>query len=139
MRDTGLPLRTAYYSALNGNITINGRVVPVYDGAPSNAVYPYILLSTQDSSEGIGCRNATATEDTILIDIVTGFQGNSGGKKQGDQIADQVLQIVHPDLELSGDFQNLGTTLESSTTLTELSGSDKIFRKLLRFRHNIYQ
>ena len=139
MRDTGLALQTAYFTALNGNITSRGNNVPVYDsGPPSETPYPYILLSTMDSTEGRGCRSSTSTEDTILIDIVTASQGNTGGKKQSHEISDQVLQIVHPDLEVLG-FQNLGVSLESSTTLTEISGADKIYRKLLRFRHLIFQ
>jgi len=42
-------IRTAYYSALSGNVTHNANIVPVYDvyAVPENVDMPYILLSTQ--------------------------------------------------------------------------------------------
>jgi hypothetical protein len=139
MKDTGLAVRTAYYQALEGNVELNGVTVPVYDGAPSDAEFPYILLSTQDSLEGLGCKASIATDDAILLDIVTGFPGNTGGKKQSDLIANEILQIVHPTITLSDGFQSVSNKLESSITLEEQNGDRKIFRRLLRFRTTIYQ
>jgi hypothetical protein len=139
MKDTGLALRTAYYQALEGNVEIDGITVPVYDGAPSEAEFPYILLSTQDSTSGISIKDDDCfnTDDTILLDIVTGFRGNTGGKKLSDLIANEVLQIVHPKITI--DAKEIRTSFVASTTLEEQTGEKKIFRRLLRFRHNIFQ
>jgi len=42
-------VRTAYYNALDGNVTHNGSPVPVFDvyALPEEVEMPYILLSTQ--------------------------------------------------------------------------------------------
>jgi hypothetical protein len=139
MKDSGLAVRTAYYQALNGNVEVDGVNVPVYDGAPSGADYPYILLSTQDSTEGKGLKDDDCfnLDETILLDIVTGFPSNTGGKRQHDLIANEILQLIHPKITI--DSKEVRTTLVNGTTLEEISGDRKIFRKLLRFRHNIFQ
>jgi hypothetical protein len=139
MKDTGLAVRTAYYQALEGNVAVNGITVPVYDGAPSDAEFPYILLSTQDANGGLSLKDDECfnTEETILLDIVTGFPSNTGGKKLSDLIANEILQIVHPKITI--DAKEVHTTFVAGTTLEEQDGAKKIFRRLLRFRHNIYQ
>lgn len=139
MKDTGLAVRTAYYQALEGNVEIEGITVPVYDGVPSDAEFPYILLSTQDSIGGRELKDDDCfnTDESILLDIVTGFPGNTGGKKQSDLIANEILQIVHPKITI--DSKEVRTTFISGITLEEQNGAQKIFRRLLRFRNNIFQ
>lgn len=135
MRDTILPLRTAYFSALNGNLTLNGQNVSVYNDVPEDATYPYVILSSQDSASFLNTKACDNTEDYVLIDIVTGFV-KGGGNKDADLIASQVLNIV-PSIQLE-EFQNVKTTKVSDATLQEVTSSHKIFRRLIRFRHFIH-
>ena len=46
-------IRTAYFTALNGNVTYNGNDVPLFDAyaIPDGVTYPYILLSSQTSNQ----------------------------------------------------------------------------------------
>lgn len=138
MRDTQYVLRSAYYTALSGNVTINATPVPVYDNVPENTDYPYIKLSTQDSSEGIATKDCVATVDNILIDIVTGFK-KGGGKTQSDQIADQVFQLIYPKVILPDGFNTAYTRKVMDTTLEEDDKAYKIYRRLIRLEHNIFQ
>lgn len=66
-------IRTGYFSVLDGNITHNGDVVPVYDAfaVPEDVTYPYILLSTQNNIQRI-IKRCKVYDSSILIDIVTG-------------------------------------------------------------------
>lgn len=138
MKDSGLVVRTAYYEALNGNVLVNSVPVPVYDDVPNDADYPYIKLSDQTSNEVVLTRSCFNVDATILIDIVTGFK-QGGGKKQSDIIAGQILELVHPTITLTGDFQSVSSTLEASNTIEEKTDSHKIYRRLLRFRNFIHQ
>lgn len=138
MRDTQLILRTAYYTTLSGNVTINATPVPVYDNVPENADFPYIKLSTQDSFETGATKDCLATTDNILIDIVTGFK-KGGGKSQSELIADQVLQLIYPKITLPTGFNPSYTRKVSDTTLEEQDNAYKIYRRLIRLEHNIFQ
>jgi hypothetical protein len=140
MKDPGFEIRKAYFEALNGNVILNGKSVPVYDGTQTDAMFPYIILGTQTNPEGVGAKVCYNTDSTIELDIVTGYLGDSGGKKDSDDIANQVKQLIYPDIELDNGFQALDVSVDNDITLgPEMSGSHKIFRRLIRFRHNIFQ
>jgi hypothetical protein len=135
MKDTILPIRMAYYEALNGQLTSKGQNVPVYNDVPLDAKYPYVVLSTQDSVDTISTKACLNTEDYILIDIVTGFVQGGGGY-DADFIANQVLNIV-PSIQPS-QLQSVKVSKVSDSTLSEKTESHKIFRRLIRFRHFIH-
>lgn len=131
-------IRTAYFQALNGNITYNSNDVPIYDvyAIPEGVTYPYILLSSQTSSQ-ISVKRCKRYNTTLLVDIVTGNQ-QPIGRGQSEDIAEQVENIVTPgtfvELDLSTyGYQLLNTELESNTDLSSKNDTYYIFRKLLRF------
>lgn len=136
MKIPGLQLRTAYFSLLSGTITSNGSIVPVFDTVPPKQDYPFIVLSTQNETENTakGCNGFDAN---ILVDIVTGFEGGFGGKKQSDEIAQQIynsVMNVRHTLALP-DFWCVDTNLVNSNTLEEDNDSYYIVRRLINFRH----
>jgi len=145
MRDSKLAIRTAYFNALDGNITLNGRVVPPLDRVPADQKAPYIKLSTQTSTEGIGGKkDCKLQETTILLDIVTAYDSSRGGKQDTDLIADQVLQILAPedtaDLpSLGNDFQLVNTQIESDFDIEEKNQTVYVYRRLIRFRNQVEQ
>lgn len=145
MKDIGLSLRTAYYNRLQGAITYGGEVVNVYDSSavPNTANKPYILLSTYISTElGEGSKQSYAQEVTLLIDVVTKFPNSMGGKKQCDTISNSVIELIRTRqngyLTLSG-FQIITTLLDSNNTLEELASDGVVVRRLIRFRHKIFE
>jgi len=143
MNDPGEALRKGYYTALNGNITVNSANVPVYDRVPNNIGYPFIKLSTQTTTD-ISDKTAFMTNNTIVIDIVTGYDGNDGGKADSDDIANQVLGLIRTrssgyiDLTADG-FNIVTTTLDSSNTIEENKDTHYIYRRVLTFRHIIHE
>jgi len=44
-------VRKAILAKLNGNITIDGSVVPIYGRVPTNASYPYIRVYSVSNDE----------------------------------------------------------------------------------------
>ena len=142
MIDTVLPVREAYFLALQGlEVDFNGEIlaVPVYDGAPPEAVRPYILLSTQDTNGDVAIKDEFCynTEESILLDVVTAFPSGTGGKKLSDLISNEILQRVFPRLTILE--KPVYTVFVNSSTLEEEDGAHKIYRRLLRFRNSIFQ
>lgn len=146
MKDIGLSLRTAYYNRLQGAVTYGGEVVNVYDSSsvPSVANKPYILLSTYISTElGEGSKQSYAQEVTLLIDVVTKFPNSMGGKKIADTISNSVIELIRTRqagyIDLSPNFQIITTLLDSNNTLEELVSDGVVVRRLIRFRHKIFE
>lgn len=141
MRDSKRALRTAYFTALNGNITLSGRDVPVWDRVPTRQGYPYIKLAEQTITEAGGKRGCLMQEATLLLDIVTSFDGEQGGKQESDLIADQVFVILTEGTppSMGTDFKLVVVRVDSDFDLEETSPTGYIVRRLIRFRNSIQQ
>lgn len=140
MRDSKLAIRTAYFTALNGNITLAGFDVPVWDRVPTRQSYPYVKLSTQTSVFLGGKQTCVRQDTTILLDIVTSYDGEQGGKQDADLIADQCLILLTDTLPiLIGDLKLVMTQVDSDFDIEESSASGYIIRRLIRFRNTIQQ
>ena len=129
----------AYYSALNGNISINGSILPVYDGmAAPNADSSFIMIGERTSSQ-IDAKCGFTSECFVLIDIV--LKGYGYGFKDSEEAADQVLQRINSDLNPSpaSSFQVATTSVQSINNLSSINSSDNVFRTLIRFRNIVTQ
>jgi len=131
-------IRTAYFTALDGNITFNSNVVPVFDAyaLPDGVSYPYILLSSQTSNQ-LNIKRKKRYNASILIDIVTGST-DPIGRSDAEDIAEQVDAIVNPDTFIDPDLSaygyQLGNTLrDGDNDLTDKNGLYYIYRKLLTY------
>lgn len=131
-------VRTAYFTALDGQITFNSNVVPVFDAyaLPDGVSYPYILLSSQTSNQ-LNIKRKKRYNTSILIDIVTGST-DPIGRSDAEDIAEQVDSIVNPndfvDIDLSAYGYQLGnTTRDGDNDLTDKNNIYYIYRKLLTY------
>ena len=129
----------AYYSALNGNITINGNILPVYDGmAAPNAEQSYIMIGERTSSQ-IDAKCGFTSECFVLIDVV--LKGYGYGYKDSEEAADQILQRINSNMNPTptSTFQVVTTSVQSINNLNGLNDSDNVFRTLIRFRNVVTQ
>jgi len=71
-------VRTAYFTALDGNVTFNALPVPVFDAyaLPDGVSYPYILLSSQTSNQ-LTIKRCKRYNTSVLVDIVTSVLNTS--------------------------------------------------------------
>src|SRR5574343_1539852 len=123
----------AYYSALNGNIIINGSVLPVYDGmAAPNADQSYIMIGERTSSQ-IDAKCGFTSECFVLIDVV--LKGYGYGYKDSEEAADQILQRINSNLNPTptSTFQVVTTSVQSMNNLRGLNDADNVFRTFIRF------
>lgn len=144
MKDPSLALRTAYYTALNGNITYNNATVGVYDHVPQTVVYPYILLGNQTSIDDSD-KEDFGTDHTMLVEIITGYSTGykGGGFTAADTIGEDVMELIivsGSHLDLSADGYNVYyTSLVLNENFQENTSTHKIFRKIIRIRHSIQE
>ena len=133
-------IRTAYYAALNGNITYNGNDVPVFDAyaIPDGVTYPYILLSSQTSNQG-NLKRCKRYNASILIDIVTGST-DPIGRSDAEDIAEQIEDIINPDsfedININVNGYDIGNTSRAGDgDLSDKNGVYYIYRKLITYDH----
>lgn len=135
--ELSLSLRTAFYTALNGNITSNGQPVPIYDvfAVPEQPQYPYILLSSQTAIQR-NVQRCKVYDASLLIDIVTGST-DPIGRQQSEEIAGQIEDIVIPtdftDLAAPGGYVIGDTWREQDFEDTNKNDIYYIYRKLIRY------
>ena len=151
MIDTSAPVRTAYYAALNGNVTVTlpvsgSTVIPVYSHVPDNVDYPYIYLGNQSDEGGdVETRtkeNRYATEHLIEIKIVSGFMTSedNASYKSADDIANEVLQIVLADTPLTfTGIENVTTSLESMSYEVDRNDTHLVIVKEIIIKHLLSQ
>lgn len=146
MNDINAPVRKAFYTLLNGNLTYGGLNVPVQDEKlkDANSVYNnYVILSEQTSTPDES-KQGYERNATINLDIVTKTD-NSVSKKIADTIAGQILALIFPtvkaptipahNLPTPANWQFLNVRLESGDRYLPLQESPTSFimRRILTF------
>lgn len=136
-----LNIRTAYFAALNGSVTLSGVAVPVFDTfAPvEQPSYPYIILSSQTTNQRRRTKRCKQWNATILIDVVTG-NTDPIGRSQSEVIAEQIDVIVNPDtfIDLTLADYEIGYTIKADDFDQEAKNDVfYIYRKLIRYEHLI--
>lgn len=142
MKDTKKILRIAVMNALDGEITIDGNIIPVHDEKNENEAI-YILLSNQQEFDD-NTSDVFITRSTLDFEVVE-KTGYSVSKDTIDDINDQVLTILIPTPSTNGltaptGFQFLNVRRESSRTLAmEISATQTIIRNITTITATITQ
>lgn len=142
-KDPEIIFRKAAYNALNGNVTFNGNVVPVYDEfAADNAPNLFIVLGNQYADDR---RNYAkfVTGSVIVVDIVH-HQNRGMTKDVVDTVSNSVKAILMPGIATFGLSLDAGWSVnnlyrETSSYLSEQNNTKWIIRKIERYRCDIQQ
>ena len=73
-------VRKAIIAKLNGNITIDGSVVPIYGRVQTNATYPFIRVYSVSNDETDQNQSSFTIETITRIECVTRFASDDGGE-----------------------------------------------------------
>ena len=87
-------IRKAFIDRLSGNISVGGSNVSIYNVIPRNASYPLIRVYSVSNDETDLNRSSFNVEASIRLEVITRFNGNSGGELQCNQIVDEVLNQI---------------------------------------------
>lgn len=87
-------IRKAFIDRLSGNISVGGIDVSIYNVIPRNASYPLIRVYSVSNDETDLNRSSFNVEALLRLEVITRFDGNSGGELQCNQIVDEVLNQI---------------------------------------------
>lgn len=142
MKDCSNNIRVKYLALLNGNITYNGKNVPVYgndtfETMPENYVIIGDITETADNNNQLFVSGAD-----VVIDIFS-EQYMTRNNSIVDNIANQILTLLIPTTGVQDigdtDFQIFATARTSSRYSTMQEGNNYINRKILIINNSIIQ
>jgi len=137
-KDPSSIYRKAYFNKLS-SISIAGKLIPVYDVVPAEAVAPFIILSST-SLTPLNDNLSFGYQAEILIDIVTRFP-QGGGKKLSDDVANAIFSKVYTkeNFYRDSEWNITATQLERTRYIQSESTSGYVIRKLITFSNFIEQ
>lgn len=141
MKDVGYSLRKAYYSKLNGAVSLNASNVAVYDNVPDNAQYPYIQISNVSVSDN-STKDNFNSNCVVTVQVFTGTDGTNYSKADADNITNQVMQLLINRSSLpdaSPDFKVITNSLESTSYIESQFDGFYEVRKVIRIRNIVEQ
>ena len=123
-------LRKAIIDRLSGSIVLNSQNVPVYNRVPSDATEPFIKVYSLQNEETDFNRDSYMLDCITRIDVVTSFDGDSGGELDANEIVSQVLNLVRTregnELVQNGNFADGSTDWTTLGDVT-ITGGEAVF------------
>ena len=144
MKDPIRFVRKAILTALTGNISYGGSVVPIYGKVPSGATYPFVRVYSLSSGETNQNRDSFNSEVITRIEVVTRFQSDNGGELQCNAIVSDCLELVRTRsagyFDLESDGFNVYTSENEGIQYIEQDLSDHTyFRAIIELSNKIQQ
>lgn len=139
MKDPTSELHDAYFTLLNGNVSISGTEIPVYKWEkPGNETRVEIAATVMEDA---------STKDTYIMEVSQDITIVSSLRIPGadersiaDQISSEVVQLVVADTLMTlTSFDMLNASLTGSEVFEDETYDSTTYRKELTFKHLIAQ
>lgn len=137
-KDSTTQLQIGYYQLLNGNVTLSGTAVPVYDEVPADATYP--LIQFNDTTLTDNSTKSTFMDNvTFSLSVVDRVSLDSGSRSSLNNVVNQVKEIIRarPVPFNLTDFNVLISIVDNDVFRKEKTDTFTYFIRELRFRHII--
>ncbi len=108
-------LRKIFFTRLNNTITSNSATVPAYNKVPRSATAPYIKIYSVSTSEIDQNKDSYIINCETRVEVVTAFDGDSGGELQVNQITDSVINKLRTRTSGLPDLSDVGFSCYTST------------------------
>ena len=133
-------LRDAVFTALDGQVSYNSVVVPVYSGKADPGDNLYIVMEETSSFEGSN-KQGFGNEVTMTLEIVH-FQDRATTYKATDSVYNDMMQILLPSVHtpgftLAAGWQAVKVRVDTSDFLEQ--AEQTIVRRIIRLKATIYQ
>jgi hypothetical protein len=142
MKDSANSVRTIYVNALNGNITYNGKNVPVYGQTPFKTLPQHYVVIGNIDEVGNNTNHTFQNNVEVVVDIFS-EQYRVYDNGVVDNIASQVLNILIPDTNVDGfsdaDFYVYPMSRTSSRYLPLQNGDNFVARKIITISNLVNQ
>ena len=146
MKDPIKFIKSAYFDALDGNITYNGDVIPVYDEEADETGGDYYIIISTITDADLPNKGKFMNDVEVLIDVVSQNNFRIDLVKQiVDSITAKVLNTILPSINTTSllgnsDFQIVDVRKSASNHVPILdTGVKKIVRRLTRFTQIIIE
>lgn len=139
MRDNYTDIRTLYYNLLQDNITLNGNTVNVYDVVKADETNPYIYFAEFEAVED-SCKDNFTTRVTIGLVVVSKFTNAVGGSTDVDNVATQILKLLHNDTYLNNsNFRVVLNKMIANFVTKQPTQTGTQINKTIRLEHVVEQ
>lgn len=147
MKDVKSELQPAYYTLLNGNITIpketwpvsvrpdNDYDVPVYEYVPSDATYPYIGFQEYTEVDDSD-KSSFGADETFTLEVVDRYE-NAWTTVVRNYVVNRVKEIIRArpvPFNLSS-WNVITSTVDTENTDKQLTDTHTYLISIIRFRH----
>jgi len=142
VKDCSNNVRQIFINALNGNLSYNGKNVPVYGQTPFKTPPQYYVVISSISEVANNTNNSFGNNVDVVIDI-NAAQYRVYDNAVVDNIASQILNILIPDTGIDGfddsDFEVFPIARTSSSYLPVQDGDNFIARKIITLSNLVNQ
>lgn len=142
MLDSSNSVRTLYIAQLNGNITYNGKNVPVYGQTPFGTTPQYYVVIGEINEVAVNTNHNFGNNVEVTIDIFA-QQYRVYDNSVVDNITSQVLNLLIPDTNVNGfsdaNFEVYPMSRTSSTYLPLYDGDNFVARKIITINNLVNQ
>lgn len=134
MKDCSNNVRVIYVNALNGNLTYNGKDVPVYGQTPFRTTPQNYVVISSITESAANTNHNFGNDVEVVIDIFS-EQYRVYDNEVVDNIAGQILNILIPDPGVNGFsdtyFEVFPMARINSSYLPLQNGDNFVARKLI--------
>lgn len=142
MLDCSNSVRTLYIAALNGNITYNGKNVPVYGQTPFGTTPQYYVIIGDINEVANNTNHTFQNQVDVIVDIFA-EQYRVYDNSVVDSITSQILNILIPTPNVNGlsdaNFFVYPTARTSSRYLPLVNGDNFVARKIITISNLVNQ
>ncbi len=142
MKDSSNSVRTIYVNALNGNLSYNGKDVPVYGQDPFRTLPRNYVIISSITENASNTNNSFQNIVSVDIDIFS-EQYRINDPAVVDNIAGQILNILIPNPGIVGfsdtDFIVYPMARINSVYLPLQNGDDFVARKIITINNLVNQ
>jgi len=142
MIDCANNVRNIYVNALNGNLSYNGKDVPVYGQTPFNTTPQNYVVIGNITESSDNTNHSFGNNVEVVVDIFSEqYRVNDLGVV--DNIASQILNILIPDTQVDGFddiyFEVFPIGRSSSRYLPLQDGDNYVARKIITINNLVNQ
>lgn len=130
MRNPDKYIRQYFYNTLNG-MSVNGKTISIHDYRVPENKDAYILMTTQQKSEGDPTKCDTPWDCYITLDVVTIYNNIAGSRLLADDIMEEVMKRTQN--VLVNRFTVKKQSLDFPPDISTITSTQAIFRKLVTF------
>ncbi|MCT4135025.1 hypothetical protein HZP67_09835 [Elizabethkingia anophelis] len=128
MKDPDKNIRLYFRNTLN-NMMVRGKNITIHDTRLPENKNEYILMTTQQKSEGDPTKCDTPWDCYITLDVVTIYSGNNGSRDLSDDIMQEVMNRTE-NIIIDG-FTVKKQSMDFPPNITTINTTQTIFRKLV--------